>query len=407
MAQPLKVTCPSCSSKFHIPLHLVRGKVVSFRCKKCKGTIPVDGRAISTATPQPLPAPHVTPPEGWMGQRPSSPPPEGAEPRTPMYSEPPSMRLSISDGLVVHGNGSNAGMPSTTGLQVDTPAAFTHSNSPSQRPAVPGASRTPPWGLGAPSIASAPPPPISRTEPPDAMRLSDPPPSFRGSSGRGKKVAGAFALVTAVGLSLWSLGVSHTPAPAAQIDRPAAAAPETKPAAEPARAAAAPTPTVEAVKPSTPVAAPMKEPEPAPTKPARAAKGRAAKPAPAEAPAEVAQPAEEPAPAAPLSPAAAAAQEATNAAAQEKEIDFNKEAARQALEDAMQRAAACRTIDTPAGAARVAVTFSPAGSVTAAVIESGPLVGTSAGGCVASKFRTVRVPTFTGEPVTVHKTVTF
>src|SRR5262245_53604949 len=127
MAQPLKVTCPSCSAKFHIPLHLVRGKVVSFRCKKCKGTIPVDGRAISSATPMPLAAPQVAPPEPF-------------EPaRDPHYSEPPG-RLSLSDGLVVHG-----GMPSTTGLQVDTPSAFAHSNSPSsQRLPVPGASRTPP-----------------------------------------------------------------------------------------------------------------------------------------------------------------------------------------------------------------------------------------------------------------------
>src|SRR5262249_33469589 len=129
MAQPLKVSCPSCSAKFHIPVHLVRGKVVSFRCKKCKGTIPVDGRAISTATPQPLPAPQVMPPEGWVPRQSSPPPqPESFEARAPHYSEPP-MRLSISDGLVVH-----EGMPSTAGLQVDTPAAFTHSNSPSQRP---------------------------------------------------------------------------------------------------------------------------------------------------------------------------------------------------------------------------------------------------------------------------------
>src|SRR5258706_667882 len=98
MPQPLKVTCPSCSSNFHIPVHLVRGKVVSFRCKKCKGTIPVDGRAISSLTPQPMPAPSVPPPS------------EFPDPRATLPSEP-SMRLSLSDGLVVH-----EGLPSTAGV---------------------------------------------------------------------------------------------------------------------------------------------------------------------------------------------------------------------------------------------------------------------------------------------------
>ena len=174
-------------------------------------------------------------------------------------------------------------------------------------------------------------------------------------------------------------------------------------AAEPAHAAPVPA-AAEPVKPSMPVvAAPVKEPEPCPDEAGSRRQGARGEAGSAEAPAEVAPAAEEPA--APLSPSAAAAQEATNSAAQE--IDFNKEAARQAIEDAGQRAASCRTIDTPAGAARVAVTFSPAGNVTSAVIESGPFVGTSAGGCVASKFRSVRVPAFTGEPVTVRKSVSF
>ncbi len=53
------------------------------------------------------------------------------------------------------------------------------------------------------------------------------------------------------------------------------------------------------------------------------------------------------------------------------------------------------------------MTFAPSGNVISAVIESGLLVGTPAGGCVASKFRTVRVPAFTGDQVTVHKSVNF
>jgi len=45
--------------------------------------------------------------------------------------------------------------------------------------------------------------------------------------------------------------------------------------------------------------------------------------------------------------------------------------------------------------------------VTAAVVESGPFVGTAAGGCVASKFRTAKVPAFAGDPITVHKSFSF
>jgi hypothetical protein len=366
-------------------LHLVRGKVVSFRCKKCKGTIPVDGRALSSATPMPLPAPSIPPPEG--------------DPRGHFPSEP-SARLSLSDGIVVH-----EGIPSTTGLNVDTPAAFTHPSPPMQRPFVPGASRTPAYGSAPSSYPSALPPPLSRTEPPEPLHRSDPPPSFR-STARGKKIAGA-ALVAAVGLTLWGVGVRQSSQPAtasipAMNDRAAAQPAQTS------ELRAAPEPVQPAVTTDSVKVAPSKEEAPPPKlSPAAArARARAARAAAAaEAPSEpAAAPEEAPTPA-PLTGSAAAALEATNAAAQE--IDFNKESARQALEDAGQKAASCRTIDMPAGAARIAVTFAPAGNVTAAVVESGPLVGTAAGGCVASKFRTVRVPAFTGEPVTVHKTITF
>jgi hypothetical protein len=329
------------------------------------------------------------------------------EGRAPYYSEPP-MRLSLSDGLVVHG-----GMPSTTGLHADTPSAFSHSQVPPSPRAVvpPGANRTPPWGIGPSSLASAPPPALSRTDPPDALRPSDPPPSFRPSRRGAKKVVGGVALLAAVGLTLWGVGVRRpTGATVASVapvvDRATAPARE-QPAnphavADPRLAPPAAVATVEPIKPASLPAA--KEPEPVVTKPARPGK-RAPKAAPAaETSTDVAPMPEETAPA-PLPPAAAAAQEATNSVT--PDIDFNKEAARQALEEAGQRAASCRTIDTPAGSARIAVTFAPAGNVTAAVVESGPFVGTTAGGCVASKFRSVRVPAFTGDPITVHKSISF
>jgi hypothetical protein len=61
----------------------------------------------------------------------------------------------------------------------------------------------------------------------------------------------------------------------------------------------------------------------------------------------------------------------------------------------------------PSGSARVAVTFAPTGHVSNAVIESGPFVGTAAGSCVASKFRSAKVPPFSGDSVLVRKSIAF
>jgi len=87
--------------------------------------------------------------------------------------------------------------------------------------------------------------------------------------------------------------------------------------------------------------------------------------------------------------------------------DFSREAAQSALEDAAALAATCRQEDTTAGAVRVAVTFVPSGQATVAVVESGVVRGTQVGSCVAAKFRTAKVPPFSGSKVTVHKTMMF
>jgi hypothetical protein len=182
---------------------------------------------------------------------------------------------------------------------------------------------------------------------------------------------------------------------------PRTATNETRPA-EPVRAPESSAPAAETGKaPPAAKETPSKE---AIAK-ARAARIRAAKAAAAsEAPAEPSAPTEaaEPPAAQPAAPAAA-----SDPAAGGNEIEFNKEAARLAFEDAGQRASGCRTIDTPAGPARVVVTFAPNGSVVSAAIESGPLVGTPAGACVVSKLRTMKVPSFTGDAATVKKSVSF
>jgi hypothetical protein len=94
-------------------------------------------------------------------------------------------------------------------------------------------------------------------------------------------------------------------------------------------------------------------------------------------------------------------------AAARSKTDFNTQAAREALEDASLRAGKCKTIDTPSGTARIAVTFAPNGQATNAVVESGSIVGTAAATCVAAKFRAARVPPFSGEAVLVRKSVPF
>jgi hypothetical protein len=52
------------------------------------------------------------------------------------------------------------------------------------------------------------------------------------------------------------------------------------------------------------------------------------------------------------------------------------------------------------------VRFAPSGRATSAVVESGPFAGTVTGGCIATTFRKARVPPFTGDYVTVKKTIT-
>jgi len=54
----------------------------------------------------------------------------------------------------------------------------------------------------------------------------------------------------------------------------------------------------------------------------------------------------------------------------------------------------------------VKITFAPNGSVSAAVIDSGPFNGTPVGGCIVGKFRGPHIPAFGGGPITVGKSFT-
>lgn len=66
----------------------------------------------------------------------------------------------------------------------------------------------------------------------------------------------------------------------------------------------------------------------------------------------------------------------------------------------------CKKPDGPTGSGHVKITFSPDGSVSSAVVDSGPFPGTPVGGCIAGKFRAARVPAFSGGPVSVGKSFT-
>lgn len=66
----------------------------------------------------------------------------------------------------------------------------------------------------------------------------------------------------------------------------------------------------------------------------------------------------------------------------------------------------CKKPDGPTGSGHVKITFAPNGSVSSAVVDSGPFPGTPVGGCIAGKFRGAHVPAFSGGPVSVGKSFT-
>lgn len=189
------------------------------------------------------------------------------------------------------------------------------------------------------------------------------------------------------------------------------AQPPAVPSAEPPKAATEPAPT------STPTVA-----EPAPAETASAATtaappatGTTAQPTeagkPAEAdkaaqaakPAEAAQPKEQGDAKAAAKPAPK--DEAAPAAGGSDLPPFDKAAAAAALGAAAANASSCRQPGGVVGGGRVTVTFAPSGRATNTQV-TGELAGTTVGGCVARLFRQVKVPPFSGDPITVGKSFT-
>jgi hypothetical protein len=86
--------------------------------------------------------------------------------------------------------------------------------------------------------------------------------------------------------------------------------------------------------------------------------------------------------------------------------EFDSAAAASSLSAAAAQASGCRKPGDPTGSqAVVVVTFAPSGRVTSAVVTGKPFAGTETGGCIAATIRRAQVPAFSGERITVSKTV--
>ena len=87
------------------------------------------------------------------------------------------------------------------------------------------------------------------------------------------------------------------------------------------------------------------------------------------------------------------------------DTEFDRDAARNALASAATQASSCRKEGDPSGTANLTITFAPSGRVTSAQIQGPPFSGTPTGGCIASTMRRASVPAFSGDYVTVSKTI--
>ncbi len=87
------------------------------------------------------------------------------------------------------------------------------------------------------------------------------------------------------------------------------------------------------------------------------------------------------------------------------DTEFDPTAARNALTSAAAQASSCRKDGDPSGTANLTITFAPSGRVTSAQIQGPPFSGTATGGCIANTMRHASVPAFSGDHVTVSKTI--
>jgi hypothetical protein len=84
---------------------------------------------------------------------------------------------------------------------------------------------------------------------------------------------------------------------------------------------------------------------------------------------------------------------------------IDSQAAAAALSEAAANAESCKGASSPSGVARVSVVFTSTGHAVNAFVAGSPFAGTVEGKCIATKFRAARIPPYSGDDVTLHKTV--
>jgi len=222
---------------------------------------------------------------------------------------------------------------------------------------------------------------------------------------------GAFAAAAAVAALVGARGLPWKQRVAADTPRALPEQPVVhNQAALPAEAvAAAPTETAVAVE--APSAAPAPAAPSAPTTQNIAAVGPA-KPTPAAVKSTVNAPSRETVKPSASEPAVEKAEEADKPVeahnappAAAPDTVFDRDAARNALASAASQASSCRKEGDPSGTAILTITFAPSGRVTSAQVQGPPFSGTATGGCIASTMRRASVPAFSGDYVTVSKTI--
>jgi len=82
---------------------------------------------------------------------------------------------------------------------------------------------------------------------------------------------------------------------------------------------------------------------------------------------------------------------------------FNRGAAAASIGAILGTLESCKRPGGPTGEGHISITFSPSGTVKAAVVDQPPYAGTAVGGCIAGKFRSAHVPPFAGGDMPVGK----
>lgn len=85
---------------------------------------------------------------------------------------------------------------------------------------------------------------------------------------------------------------------------------------------------------------------------------------------------------------------------------FNAKLAKAAIDRAAARAKGCRDAGDAPGSASTTITFAPSGKVSEATVTTPRYASSKTGKCIVGKLNDARVPEFSGNPVTLKKSVT-